>query len=185
MEEIWLDVKDYIGLYQVSNWGRVKSLERDEVYYANGKQVVRHRKERILRPKPDGGGYLQVILCKNGVQKPKGVHVLMAQAFLPNPNNYEHVHHRNHINTDNRIENLEWLSKEEHYALHQSDRAEAVREACSKVVYQYTLDGFLVNVWESTREAERQLEFKHTNISRCCLGKDKTHKGYRWSYTPL
>lgn len=182
--EIFKDIEGYEGLYQVSSGTTVKSVERDEIYYVNGKQRVRHLKEKTLRQVLDKDGYLKVCLSKNGVEKSKGVHVLMAQAFIPNPNNYEHVHHKNHDQTDNRIENLEWLSKEEHHALHNSDRVEAIRETKSKTVYQFE-DDEIVNVWKSTREAARVLGFSYSNISACCRGELKTAYGYGWSYSPL
>ena len=180
MREIWIDVRDYEGLYQVSNYGRVKSLK--------------YGKERILSQTPDSDGYLQVILYKDGVREKKKVHKLVAEAFLPNPNNYADVHHRNHINTDNRVENLERIDGHEHRAIHQNDRVEAAREVNSKTVYQYTKDGLLVNVWKSAREAARVLGFSQGNICNCCNGgyyyKGKwinriQYMGYRWSYEPL
>lgn len=177
MREFWIDVKDYEGIYQVSNWGRVKSLERDVIDYINGKQRVKHYKEKILKPRLDGGSYLQVILWKNGVQEPKGIHVLVAEAFIENPNHYKHVHHKDRNQQNNRIENLEWINRDEHYAMHGAEK--------SKTVYQHTKDGLLVKVWESAYEVERVLGFNHCHICNCCNGKEKTYKGYIWSYSPL
>lgn len=183
--EIFKDIEGYEGLYQVSSGTTVKSVERDEVYYANGKQRVRHRKERIMRQTLDSKGYLVVGLSKNGVQEKKKVHQLVAQAFIPNPHGYTHVHHKNHSQLDNRIENLCWIDEHEHQALHGAEKADAVREAKSKTVYQYMKDGLLVNVWKSAREAARQLGFAQGAISACCRGERKQHKGYIWSFTPL
>ena len=175
--EVWRVIVGYEGWYEVSNLARVRSVERDVISTRNGKQYVKHLKEKILRAAPDSDGYLQVGLYKDGVKEEKKVHQLVAEAFIENLNNYTHVHHINHINTDNRIENLEWISKEEHDRLHADERA--------KVVYQYTLDGLLVNVWKSAAEAARVLGFIKVDIINCCNGKQKTHKGYKWSYVPL
>lgn len=77
---------------------------------------------------------------------------------------------------------------------HTPDNVEPCCEECnkklnfkemSKQVFQYTLEGELIGVWESTQEIERKLGFCHSKISACCLGKRKTHKGFRWGYTPL
>ena len=118
MEEIWIDVKDYEGLYQVSNWGRVKSLEREEIHIQYGKQVVRHLKERILIPRDEGTRHLQVSLCKNGKKEMKHVYRLVAEAFLPNPNNYNAIHHIDRNPLNNRLENLEWMDRGKHQAMH-------------------------------------------------------------------
>lgn len=189
--EVWKAILGYEGLYEVSNLARVRSVERDVIDYVDGKQRVRHLKEKIKEQTLDKKGYLTVKLSKNGVDERKKVHKLVAQAFIPNPNGYDTVHHINHIQTDNRIENLEWISKEEHDRLHESDRV----EACSKTVYQFE-DGKIVNVWESATEAARVLGFKQCAICECCRGgryskkrskwiNVKTSYGFGWSYNPL
>ena len=172
--EIFKDIEGFEGLYQVSNCGRVKSVERT-IIRGNGRPL--HVKEKILRQVLDGRGYLGVWLSKNGAKEPKKVHKLVAKAFLPNPHGYTDVHHKNHKQLENRIENLEWFDGHEHRIKHADEQA--------KIVYQYTLDGLLVNVWKSAYEAARQLGFSQSNICGCCNGKRKTHMGYIWSYVPL
>ena len=102
--EIWKDIKGYEGLYQVSNMGRIKSLGNDKT-----------RKEKILSLKPNNKGYIIVHLCKNGKRKHFSVHRLVAEAFLPNPDNLPVVNHKiddfEH-RSDNRVENLEWCTVE-------------------------------------------------------------------------
>ena len=98
--EIWKDIKGYEGLYQVSNMGRIKSLGNNKT-----------RKEKILSLKPSNNGYIKVYLCKNGKQKPFSVHRLVAQAFLPNPDNLPEVNHIDENKENNHVKNLEWCDR--------------------------------------------------------------------------
>lgn len=188
MEE-WRDIPGYEGLYQVSNEGRVRSLDRfAEIKNQYGKCLA-HYKGKLLAPKNDGTNHFKVTLSKNGVYEHPRVYVLVAKTFIPNPNNYDVVHHIDHNPQNNRIENLIWMENGKHTGNHNIER-------CSKTVYQYTIDGELVAVWESASEAAKQLGFQKSAISRCCNGgffdknrnkwhKAQTYKGFRWSYVPL
>jgi len=187
--EIWRDIKGYEGLYQVSNYGRVKSLERVvERKSKYGKCSNYRHKSRIIKQYAfDNCGHLQVDLHKDNTKNHKQVHRLVAEAFIPNPNNYDVVHHKDHDVNNNKVENLEWMDKGEHTSMHTT-------ESLGKTTYQYTLDGKLLAIYISANEAAKQLGYNVTDISRCCNGgfyhKGKWHKretsgGYRWSYTPL
>lgn len=191
--ELWRDVRGYEGLYQVSNYDRVRSLDRYvRKKGRNGTECVQPRKGKILR-QHNSRGYLFVALCKNGVHKAHKIHQLVAQAFIPNPLNYDNVHHKDHNPLNNMVENLEWMNSNEHVSMHARERA--IKRG-RKTIYQYTLEGELVAIWDSAREVEKQLGYNHGCISMCCKGGcfykrrnkwvNKTqHKGYRWSYTPL
>ena len=100
--EIWAAIKGYEGLYQVSNYGRVRSLN----YNRTGEVRV------IATPLNKGTGYVYCCLSKGGNQKCATVHRLVAEAFLPNPNGYEQIDHRNNQKTDNRAVNLRWVSRQ-------------------------------------------------------------------------
>lgn len=174
MEE-WRDIKGYEGLYQVSNEGRVRSLERTITYKDGRERLV---KEKFVTPHKNSNGHLKFRLSKNGILSEIQAHRLIAEIFIPNPNGYDVVHHIDHDPYNNTVENLVWMSDEEHRGMHISERR-------SKRVYQYTLNGELVKIWESVTKACEELGANHSHISDCCLGKRKTHKGYRWSYKPL
>ena len=102
MNEIWKYIDGYEGLYKVSNLGRVKSLN----YRRSGK-------ERMLKPGNTGDGYLFVILYKNGKIKYFTIHRLVANAFLENPDHKSDVNHKDENKTNNRVDNLEWVTRKE------------------------------------------------------------------------
>lgn len=104
--EIWKPIIGYEGLYEVSNFGRIKSLPR--VWICGNKKSKRSKPETISRIHHNKQKYLQVWLSKEGIAKIYRVHRLVAQAFIPNTENKETVNHINGIKDDNRIENLEW-----------------------------------------------------------------------------
>lgn len=105
--EIWKDIIGYEGLYQISNLGSVKSLERYRAY-KNGKP--RHMKSKKLIPGRSKCGYYTVVLYKEGKRKTHTIHRLVAKAFIPNPNNYPYVNHIDENKTNNHISNLEWCT---------------------------------------------------------------------------
>ena len=169
-EEQWKVIKDYEGLYQVSNLGRVKSLERI-TYRKNGTPLT--VKEKILKGFKSKE-YRVVELSKDGETNTEFIHKLVAQSFIPNPNNFDVVHHKDHNPLNNSAENLEWIDKDEHYKLHHKEQ--------SKKVYQYNLDGKLIKIWESVHKASRELGCSSGNIFRCLNDKRKTACGSKWSY---
>lgn len=108
--ESWKDIKKYEGLYQISNLGRVKSLER----FANGKGGRKRLvKERILKTKVHGHGYEAVAISKDGKKTTFSVHRLVAIAFIPNPEFKETVNHIDGVKTNNVLANLEWATHKE------------------------------------------------------------------------
>lgn len=108
-QEIWKDIKGYEGLYQISNLGRVKSLER----LCRSPKGNRRVCERILSMSAGKARYYTVPLAKNGVVKSAKIHRLVATHFIPNPMNYPCINHKDENLLNNRVENLEWCSKEE------------------------------------------------------------------------
>lgn len=104
MQEIFVDIKDYEGLYQLSNLGEVKSFERTPSFSSSW---IFQKKEKILKHSLRSG-YPYVTLCKNGIKKTHNIHRLLGIYFIPNPENHPVVRHLNDVKTDLRIENLAW-----------------------------------------------------------------------------
>mgnify|MGYP000953607310 CR=1 FL=1 len=171
--ETWKDIKGYEGIYQVSNMGRVKSLERVTIRKDGSKLPV---KERILKPQK-GLDYLRVPLCNNsGKGKMFYVHRLVCEAFHENPNNKPCVNHIDENKANNTASNLEWCTYEE-------NNNHGTRNArIAKSVGQYTRDGELIKVWQSIVEIEKQLGFNHCLLSEVARGKRKTAYGYVWKF---
>lgn len=105
MNEVWKDVVGYEGCYQVSNFGRIRSTKR--VTFDG-----RKRKEMIRAPSYDPDGYLTVNLSKDGISKTQRIHRLVATAFIPNPNGYSQINHKDENKSNNCVENLEWCTCE-------------------------------------------------------------------------
>lgn len=175
-KEYWKPVVGYEGLYMVSNWGRARSFDQ----WVKGKNgSIRFCKGRILKLSTNNQGYLLVTLYKNGKVKKFLVHRLVAEAFLPNPDNLPEVNHKDENKLNNVVSNLEWCNRT--YNNNYGTRNEKVAKKCSKPVVQYTLDGKFVREWKSIQECGKN-GFHQGNISACCRGKRKTHKGFIWKY---
>lgn len=166
MEEIWKDVKGFEGVYQVSNNGRVRSLRRNI----------------ILRQGITRKGYKMVILCTNNIPKNYSIHRLVAEAFLPNPNNLHFVNHKDENKTNNCVDNLEWCTPE-HNCNHGTRNERISKSQKKKKVSQYTLDGTLIKTYEGMNIAAKETNSNCSKISRCCKNKRKTHNGFIWKYT--
>ena len=110
IEEIWKDIKGYEGYYQISNYGNVKSLERI-VTRKDG--IIQVRKERIMSKRFTTDGYVAAKLNVNRMSKSIAVHILVATHFIPNPNNYPEVNHKDCNRTNNRVDNLEWCTHQQ------------------------------------------------------------------------
>lgn len=169
-KEFWKPILNYEGLYEVSNFGRVKSF--------------RFGKERILKPGINKGGYFFVVLYKNGKKKNHLVHRLVAEAFLPNPDNLPEVNHKDENPQNNNIENLEWCSHSYNINFGTRNKRVAAKNTngkCSKTVLQYDLEGNLIREWKSVTECGRN-GYNQGHVAECCNGKRKTHKGFIWRY---
>lgn len=175
-KEYWKPVVGYEGLYEVSNWGRVKGLDR---WVKSRWGSIRICKGRIMKSYTNKSGYLYVVLCKNNKHKTYKIHRLVAEAFLPNPDNLPQVNHRDENKLNNNAENLEWCSAKYNTNFGTAIKRRSLKK--KKSVLQYTLDGEFVREWESVAECSRN-GFSSGNICMCCRGERKTHKGFIWRY---
>lgn len=194
MKEIWKPIEGYEGLYEISNFGNVKSLARSWNFrdYGNGKVQVVKSKEKILKNTISKCGYTQARLSKNNKHGLKAVHRLVAKAFIPNPENKPQVNHIDGNKQNNRVDNLEWCNNSENQ-LHAwklglqtpywkgkfgKDHIQ------SKKVMQYDKNKNLIKIWDSVNEASRTLNIDDASISRCCLHYKYRHTagGFIWKY---
>ena len=167
MEE-WREILDYEGQYQISNIGRVKSVER--MVKSNGNNM-RIQYERFLSIHDNGHGYMSVSLWKDNKGTKFYVHRLVARAFCEGYEEGLHVDHINAIRNDNKACNLQYLTATQN-----------TQKALNKPVVQLTLNGEVVATWKSMAEAEKKGGFDSGNISRVCAGKRKKHGGFVWEY---
>ena len=176
-KEYWKPVVGYENLYEVSNLGRIRSFDR-WVKSKNGS--IRICRGRILKPYTNKDGYLCVVLSKNNKHKTYKVHRLVAEAFLPNPNNLPQVNHKDENKQNNNVENLEFCDCK--YNINFGTANARRSKTISKAVVQYTLDGTFVREWPSAMDAERNGGFSSVCICMCCKGKIKSHKGFIFLY---
>lgn len=195
MEELWKPIKGYEGYYEISNLGRVKSLER---YVKQGK-FIRHVKESFKNEHLNPNGYPCVTLCKNRNSRNFCIHLLIARAFIPNPENKSQVDHINTNRKDYRIENLRWVTpkensnnkltlkhcKENTY----SKESIAKRLATSKIkdkmtapktVFQYSKEGIFIKEFYSLNDAERETGINSRSIHRAIDDNTLSAGNYLW-----
>lgn len=132
----------------------------------------RKLKERIMKPRLKWG-YYHIILNSKCYR----VHRLVAQAFIPNTNNLSDVNHINGIKTDNRVENLEWISHKENMK-----HASEIIKTMGKPIIQYDKNGVFIKEWRNANEVSNYLNKDTSNIRSACKGKRKTAFGYTWKY---
>ena len=174
--EVWRDVEGYEGLYQVSNFGRVHSLDRFVPRKTGTSQKVHGR---ILKLTEDKDGYLQVGLWKRNKMKKVKVHRLVGKAFIPNPYKLPEINHINEVKNDNRVENLEWCTRKEN--INHGTRTEQVAKTRGKSVIGVNLNTGKKFTFKSMREASK-FGFHPSAIRKVCTGEQEAHKGYSWEF---
>ena len=173
MGEEWRAVIGFEGLYEVSNYGRVRSLGMD----AKGAYgSVRHLKGKILKASCGKSGYPRVCLVGRHWAN---VHRLVADAFIPNPENKPEVNHIDGNKANNRVDNLEWCTGSEN--MRHAYRAGLSNQSKIKTA-QIDNDGKIIKVYESSLAASRETGITQGNISKCARGLVKRAGGYKWAY---
>lgn len=157
--EIWKNIKGYEGYYEVSNYGRIKSLKdfrgRNRIY--------------ILRQQKNKDGYNRVELHKDGKRKTYMVHRLVAEAFIPNPNNLPFINHKNEFEKDNnKVENLEWCTSK--YNVNYGTKIDRTKEKLNIKVKCITTE----EIFNSITEASRKYKTYKGRICGCCKGRFKS-----------
>lgn len=196
MIEIWKDIANYEGVYQVSNLGNIRSVDRS-ILCKNGRKKI--LKGKTLINQKYTNGYLFVCLSKNGVVTQRIVHRLVALAFLGVPEVKMDVNHINEIKTDNTLTNLEWVTHKSNinYGTAIKRRVEnsnfkgennpmfgktGSNNTRSKPIIQKSLDGKFIKEFDSIASVNRELGFNNSTISGAAKGRYKTAFGYKWSY---
>jgi len=178
MGEVWKDIKGYEGIYQVSNTGKIKRIGK----YSNQFGYT-WESDRLLKPSPKDNQYLIVNLSKNGKIKQKYVHRLVAEAFIPNPENKPTINHKDGDRSNNHVSNLEWATYAENniHSIEVLDR-DTKNSSDSKPVLQFDKQGNFIKEYPSMREAQRQTGIY--GIDKVCNRVKYRHTagGYIWRY---
>lgn len=163
-EEIWKPIKDYENLYEISNFGvirKVKTKRPLKVFYRTN-------------------GYYTTSLCKNYKVTMIYLHRVIAETFIPNPNNLPCINHIDGNKTNNDLSNLEWCS----YSDNNRHAYEIGLKNCKKVA-QYDIDGNLIKIYNSVINASKETNISQANISSCALGKRNKAGGFIWKYLKI
>jgi len=192
--EEWKDILGYEGKYQISSFGRIKSLSRiRDTKVKEGKKSYYTKvplRERVLTPIIKTTGYVQNTLCKNMTTEIVSTHRVVAEHFIGNPLNKPQINHIDGNSSNNNINNLEWCTQSENMKHSYRVLGNVVWSkgmygkgtSTAKPVLQKTLKGKVIKRWDCGLDAVREGGFESSGISRCCQGKRNTHKNYTWEY---
>ena len=178
--EMWKDIYGCNDNYQISNLGRVKSKERTEYMARNA--CFRTRKEKIMKLDVCEKGYARITLWENSKMKNFFVHCLVAIAFLPNPENYPIINHKDENPSNNKVDNLEWCNHS-YNAMYGGARDRNLKNVRKRVV-SVNLETGEKRVYRSAKDAEIESNgyFIHQGISRVCTNERTKYKNHHWYF---
>lgn len=177
MEE-WKDVVGLEGLYRISSEGRCVALERRVRVRGN---ITRIMQEHEIKPCVCTNGYLEYQFTVDGIKYIRLAHRVVAQAFIPNPNQWPEVNHKDENITNNSVDNLEWCTSKYNANFgHRNEKCYPYKQC--KRVRQYSLSGEFIKEWGCMGDAGRSTGITATQIARVCKGRQKQSGGYRWEY---
>lgn len=190
-EEIWKPIKGYDGLYEVSNMGRVRSLDRKSLVKNSEKKIARNIKGKVLKSVDNGHGYKLVNLAKNSKTKKFYIHRLVAETFLPNSETKLQVDHMDFNKANNKVSNLRWVSAIENIRHNiENDRFYYVghknkgRISSKGKIVQFDLNMNKLNIFSNSTSASRETGVCARNILHCVNHKEGRTQagGYKWLY---
>lgn len=188
MEEIWKWIDGYKNMYQVSNLGRVRSVDR-YVYCEVSPNKLQHLFGKVLKIRTDKKGYAVVCLSKEGKQKVGKVHRLVAQTFIPNPLDLPQVNHKDGCKTNNCVDNLEWCDNsynQKHaweFGLQPSYEESNGRGRPARAVAMLDLNtGEVLRTFETLASVKRETGINQFNVRSVCLGLRNHAGGYDWKF---
>lgn len=180
MIEIIKDIPGYEGLYQVSNLGYVNYMAKKK-----GTNYSCEILAGVMKGKPNGSGYLQVALSKQGNKKHLYIHRIIASLFVPNPDNKKEVNHIDGDKLNNCFNNLEWVNRlenEQHAWSTGLKKMVGKNHFGSKPVIQMDMQGNELKIWDNAHQVKTILGFHNSHISNCCNGKLPHIYGYKWKF---
>lgn len=151
-------------------------------YEVNKKGEIRHRvRKQVLKPRLNPGGYAYVSFNIRGHRKNFAIHRIVAKAFIPNPNDYPEINHKDYNRANNCVDNLEWVNSsqnKQHMFLKEENK-----NCRGKEVEQYTKTGEYIRTFASLSVAAKEMGCTVGALSNCCLGRSKTSMGYQWKFS--
>ena len=179
-DSIFKPIKGFENMYEISNYGIIKSVDRN-IICKDGQ--IKPIKSRYIRPADNGSGYKFVYLWKDNKQHRYYVHRLVDETFIPNPDNLPEINHIDNNKNNNHVNNLEWCSYGQNIKhAYKTGLKVATSNHLKRKILQYDKNMNFIKEWECTKDVQRSLGIYHSNISVCCEGRQKTAGGYIWRY---
>jgi hypothetical protein len=174
MKEIWKEVEEFNGAYLISNKGRLKSVKRGIKW--NG--TIRHQEDKLMSQVVNKSGYIEYQITYNGKHYSRKAHRLVAEAFIPNPENKPQVNHIDGNKTNNNVENLEWATNKENVV--HAYKNELYKHV--KPILQFSDKGIFIKRWINAAEITKELGFCKNTILLACNRKNHKTKGFYWRF---